>query len=121
MAPASTLILWREINDENVFENAEPPQQLAELFMLGVRQVGVARRGVFESQQVNMREAEILFLRAVVDAMLESEDAGNLILQLPEGVCHLLDLRRAAAGLKLEDDDVANRRFFVGCNTHNQH
>src|SRR6187402_611777 len=48
------------IDHERILQHAELPEQLAELLVLGVRQVGIPRGDAVEGQHVNVREAEIL-------------------------------------------------------------
>ena len=92
---AAGAVVGDVVDDERVFEDAELAEQLAELLVLGMRQVGVARGHALECQQVDVREAEVLALRAVVHAVLERGDPGNLRAQLPERARDLRDLTRA--------------------------
>src|SRR5262245_535787 len=68
------------IDDEHVLDHAERAQEIAKLLVFRVRQVGVAGRQALERQLIDVREPEILPFRAVVDAILERDDARNLSL-----------------------------------------
>src|SRR5262245_23615617 len=59
-------------------------QELAEFFVFRVRQVRVAGCHALERQLIDVGEPEVLPLRAVVDAVLDRGDAGNLPLPVAE-------------------------------------
>ena len=86
--------------------------------MLWMRQISIAGLCILECHQIYVSETEILLLRAVIDPMLERYDAWNLILQLPERICDLLDLVFGGSLLELKHNDVPNPSFFLKAEGH---
>src|SRR5690606_37457971 len=94
------------------FQNTQPSQQGSELFVFGMRKVGVARCSVFESQLVDMGETLVKVLGTIIYAVLVRYNARNFVLERLEGRRYFVDLLRRRGCFVLEDDYVPHFAFF---------
>jgi len=109
--------LWLVIDHEDILDDLQAFQMFHERDVSRVRQIGVPRALVSKCQHVHVGEAEVLSFRAVVDAVLKGEDAGDPVLQAAKGVGDLPDLVFCGGSFVFENDDVSchDRRLPRRC------
>ena len=117
--PSVSLLLSerRIVDDEGAGDDAELAEQLAELGVLGVRQVRIAGRRAFERQHVDVREARFLPSGLLLTPSSNAVIPGIFFSQRAKGLGDLVDLLGSRARLVLEDDDMTDRLLLHGCLT----
>src|SRR6266852_2803728 len=115
--PPESLFLRPEINRQDVVEDRL--EFLPKSLVVRVDQVGVTILLGLESEEEDVGEAFIVFLRTDVRAPLERMDFLNLLFQVFEGVHYLLDLFLRGRRFEFEGDNVVQFAFGifarVGC------
>ena len=74
--------------------------------MFRVRQIGIARSRRIKCQHIDVGEAKVFALGAVVDTVLKGANARNAVLQRPKGIRNLANLLVGSLRLVLEYNDV---------------
>jgi hypothetical protein len=105
-----------EIDYENVIE--QRADEFAEFFVGGGIKVIVTVFLTIEREDKRVRATLVVFLGAVVEAVLVRNDRFDLVLQVAKSVFDLLDIRFAGAFFEFEGNDMAQFALFGSVGGH---